>query len=388
MRALVLDGDWDPRAGYPVSGTEQRTRKARIASQVWRDTRATWQEVPDPVVGPDEVLIEVRACGVCGSDTHCVEHDDDGYMLFSGPTRLPTVFGHEYSGTVVEVGRDVQSLAPGDPVAAEGMLWCGLCPPCRSGHPNQCPDLEMVGFSAPGAFAPYIATRERYCWSLASLAAQMGEAEAYELGALLEPAGCAFNGLYVSAGGFLPGATCAIHGAGPIGLAAIPVARAGGASRIWVFDTMAERAARALEFGADAAFTVGELKEAGTSVHEVIAEQTGGVGADVHVEAAGAANVTFPEIEKSLAPNAKVVYLGRTGEHARIHADVMVTGANVLAGSRGHAGHGIYPAMIRLAAAGRLPLLPMITSRFPLDRTLDALEQSKTRADGKIMIVY
>ena len=382
MRALVLDGEWDPRAGYRVTPREERTRKARIANHVWRRTRATWKDIEDPQIAPDEVLIEVRACGVCGSDTHCVETDADGYMLFSGPTRLPTVFGHEYSGTVVEVGADVRTLSPGDPVAAEGMLWCGLCPPCRGGHPNQCHHLEMVGFSAPGAFAPYIATRERYCWSLAPLVEQLGEAQAYELGALLEPAGCAFNGLYVSAGGFLPGATCAIHGAGPIGLAAIPVARAGGATRIWVFDTVPERAARALEFGADAAFTVGELAAAGTR------EQTDGVGADLHVEAAGAANVTFPEIEQSLAPNAKIVYLGRTGEHARIHADVMVTGANVLAGSRGHAGHGIYPAMIRLAAAGRLPLLPMITSRFPLDRTLDALEQSKTRADGKIMITY
>ena len=388
MRALVLDGEWAPRTGYRVTEEEERTRKARIANHVWRHTRATWQDIEDPRIAPDEVLIEVRACGVCGSDTHCVETDGDGYMLFSGPTQLPTVFGHEYSGTVVEVGADVRTLAPGDPVAAEGMLWCGLCPPCRSGRPNQCRHLEMVGFSAPGAFAPYIATRERYCWSLAPLAEQLGEGVAYELGALLEPAGCAFNGLYVSAGGFMPGATCAIHGAGPIGLAAIPVARAGGATRIWVFDTVPERTARALEFGADAAFTVGELASAGTSVHEVILEQTAGVGADLHVEAAGAANVTFPEIEQSLAPNAKIVYLGRTGEHARIHADVMVTGANVLAGSRGHAGHGIYPAMIRLAAAGRLPLLPMITSRFPLDRTLDALEQSKTRADGKIMITY
>jgi len=126
MKALVLDGEWDPRAGYRVSEEERRTSKARIASQVWRHTRASWQQVDDPQIAADEVLIEVRACGVCGSDTHCVETDGDGYMLFSGPTRLPTVFGHEYSGTVAEVGAAVRTLAPGDPVAAEGMLWCGL----------------------------------------------------------------------------------------------------------------------------------------------------------------------------------------------------------------------------------------------------------------------
>ena len=388
MRALVLRGDWDPRPGYTVTQAEVDSRKARMASQVWRNPRVVWEEVPDPEPRADEVLIEVRACGVCGSDTHCVETDDDGYMLFSGPTRLPEILGHEYSGTVVAVGSDVQHLRPGEPVAAEGMLWCGLCPPCRSGHPNQCRTLEMVGFSSPGAFAPFIATRERYCWSLAPLMDHMPEDDAYELGALLEPAGCSFNGLFVAAGGFLPGATCAIHGAGPIGLAAIPVARAGGATHIWVFDTVPERVELARSFGADEAHVVGDLTAAGTSVHQAILDATGGVGADVHIEAAGAANATFPEIETSLAPNGKVVYLGRTGEHARIHADILVTGANALVGSRGHAGHGIYPALIRLAARGRLDLRPMITARFPLADALAALEQSRTRADGKIVITY
>jgi hypothetical protein len=82
-----------------------------------------------------------------------------------------------------------------------------------------------------------------------------------------------------------------------------------------------------------------------------------------------------------------VVYLGRTGEHARIEADVFVTGANTLVGARGHAGGGIYPALIRLAAAGRLPLRSMITARFPLEQVLEALERSRTRVDGKIMIL-
>ncbi len=388
MKALVLRGEWDPRPGYPVTPQEERGGKARVASQVWRHTHADWEDIPDPELAPDEVRIQVRACGVCGSDTHCVEMDPDGYMLFSGPTALPTVFGHEYSGTVVEVGRDVKTLQVGDPVAAEGMLWCGLCPPCRAGHPNQCHHLEMVGFSAPGAFATHIATRERYCWSLAPLMEQLDQTRAYELGALLEPAGCSFNGLYVVGGGITPGATCAIHGAGPIGLAAIPIARAGGATKIWIFDTVPERVALARKFGADGAYVVGDLHAQGTTPHEVLLDATGGVGADVHIEAAGAANHTFPEIEQSLAPTGKAIYLGRTGEHARIHADVMVTGANSLVGSRGHAGHNIYPSLIRLAAAGMLDLLPMITSHFELDDTLEALEQSRTRADGKIMITY
>ncbi len=388
MRALVLRGEWSPRAGYPITEAETSSRKARVASQVWRNPVARMEDRPDPRPEPDEVLIRIRACGVCGSDTHCIESDGDGYLLFSGPTRLPEVIGHEYAGEVIAVGEAVTTVRPGDAVAAEGMLWCGLCPSCRSGNPNQCPNLEMVGFSAPGAYADLIATRERYCWSLEPLRGHYGDDELFEIGALLEPAGCAFNGLYVAGGGFLPGATCVIHGGGAIGLGAIPVARAGGASRIWLFDPIPERVELARRMGADEAFCLPDLADAGTAVHEVVLEQTGGVGADIHVEAAGAAHKTFPAIERSLAPNGKIIYLGRTGEHARLEADVFVTGANALIGSRGHAGGGVYPALIRLAAAGRLPLREMITARYPFDQVLDALERSKARTDGKIMVSY
>lgn len=381
MRALILRGDWDPRPGYPLTDEERRSGKARVASQVWRQPRVALQEVDEPALAPDEVRIAVGACGVCGSDTHCVETDDDGYLRFSGPTRLPVVLGHEYSGTVIEAGAAVTTLAVGDPVAAEGMLWCGVCEPCRSGHPNQCPNLEMVGFSAPGAYAERIVTRERYCWSLAPLRQAMDDRQVLEIGALLEPAGCSYNGLYVTGGGFRPGATAVIWGAGAIGLAAIPVTRAGGASRIWVFDPIPERVTLALAMGADEAFETGAVDPA-----EVILERTAGTGADVHVEAAGAALQTFPQIEHCLAPAGKVIYLGRTGEHARIEADRYVTGANVLVGSRGHACGGVFPSLIRLVAAGRLDLAPMITARYPMDQVEDALERSKKRTDGKIVI--
>ena len=154
MNAVVMSATWSPRAGYALSERERTTGKATMASQVYRNPVFEWQTVPDPTPARDEVVLAIRACGVCGSDTHCYESDRDGYILFSGPVKMPCICGHEYTGEVIEVGPDVRFLKRGDLVAAEGMLNCGVCVACRIGRPNQCPHLEMVGFSAPGATLP------------------------------------------------------------------------------------------------------------------------------------------------------------------------------------------------------------------------------------------
>src|SRR5512135_1716564 len=104
MKAIVLEATWDPRPGYAPSARELESGKATMASQVWRHPRFRPTELPDPVPGYGQALLRVRACGVCGSDTHCYLQDDDGYVLFSGPVRLPVTVGHEYAAEVVEVG--------------------------------------------------------------------------------------------------------------------------------------------------------------------------------------------------------------------------------------------------------------------------------------------
>ena len=130
MKAVVMNAEWSPRPGYTVSERELRSGKAGMASQVYRKPVFQWETVPDPQPARDEVLLRIRACGVCGSDTHCYESDRDGYILFSGPVRMPCICGHEYTGEVVEVGPDVRFLQVGDLVAAEGMLNCGVCEVC------------------------------------------------------------------------------------------------------------------------------------------------------------------------------------------------------------------------------------------------------------------
>ena len=118
MRAILLEADWEPRGDYSVTPEETLSRKARMASQVWRNPRFASAVVDDPEPGPGEVIVQVKRCGVCGSDTHCYETDEDGYVIFSGPVQLPVIPGHEYSGEVVAVGAGVQELQVGDLVAA------------------------------------------------------------------------------------------------------------------------------------------------------------------------------------------------------------------------------------------------------------------------------
>jgi len=389
MKAILLHADWDPRPDYPLTATETASRKATMASQVWRHPRFVASEVEDPSPGPRDVVVKVRACGVCGSDTHCYETDADGYVIFSGPVSLPVVPGHEYSGEVVAVGAEVRELAVGDLVAAEGMLNCGVCEACRVGRPNQCPHLDMVGFSAPGAYAEYITVEERFCWKLNGIAERLGDAQrALELGALVEPISCSYNGIFVAGRGLRPGDHVAVFGAGPIGLGAVALARTAGAATIVAFDIAVARLDVALACGADEAHDPVALAAAGTSPAEVIRRLSGGWGADVIVEAAGAALQTMPEIERSFAPGGQMVYLGRTGERAPVMLDVLVTGASGIVGSRGHVGMGCFPQVLRLLEHDRIVAEPMITSRRPFSAFHQALEQSCTRVDGKIMLTY
>jgi threonine dehydrogenase-like Zn-dependent dehydrogenase len=383
MKAVVMRADWDPRPEARLAEEQCRQRKAP-ANLVWRRPTFAWEDVPTPVPGVGEVLLLVRRCGVCGSDTHCYETDAEGYVIFSGPTRLPCVVGHEYTAEVVELGPGVRDLRVGDLVCAEGMLGCGVCEACRVGRPNQCPRLEMVGFSAPGAYAEHIVASERFLWNLRGLAEQLGSADrALDVAALVEPIGCAFNGMFVSAGGLLPGSWVAVFGCGPIGLGAIALARAAGAAGIAAFDVVPERCALARAMGADVSFAPDACDPV-----EVVRTLSGGWGADMLVEAAGAAVHTMPAIERSFAPGGRMVYLGRTGHRAPVLLDVLVTQAAGIVGARGHVGGGCFPRILRLMERGRLPVSPMITSRFPFGRSLDALVKSTDRRDGKVLIDY
>ncbi len=384
MKALVVDGEWCPREKYPLTEREKTEKRALVGSQVWKNPSFAIRDVPTPDVKDNDVLIRVKACGICGSDTHVYETDQDGYIIFSGLTRFPCILGHEFSGVIEKTGKGVSGLKKGDFVAVESVLWCGKCHACKGGTPNQCTQVELMGLSTNGAFAEYVAVNERHCWKINDLKDIYSEDDIFDIGALIEPAGCAYNGLFIAGGGFKPGSNVVIYGAGPIGLSAIAMARVAGAGMIIAFDLIEERVKLAKVMGADYAFNINNLKDSGPSAK--VMELTRGWGVDVQVEAAGAAPATIPEMEKTLSSQGKIIYLGRAATNSLMYLDVLVSGGSSIVGSRGHVGYGIYSNIIRLIRSGRLDLKDMITSHFQFDDLIDALMESTKRRDGKIMV--
>ena len=386
MKALQVEAEWLPRPGYRVTAAEERTRVARNGSMVWRNPDFAVRELEEPGLGADEVLIRVRACGICGSDVHIYERDDEGYMLYPGLLGLPVVTGHEFSGDVVAAGEEVADLAPGEPVCAEEIAWCGSCYACRSGYLNSCERLGELGFTYNGAHAELVATKAKYCWSIGTLVERLGENRGYLAGALVEPTSVSYIGMFVQSRGFVPGAHVGVAGCGPIGLAAIGLARAAGAATVLAFEPSESRRTLAEALGADAAFDPATLKNEGRTAAETARELTAGRGLDVWIEASGAPGVVA-DMTEGLAANADIVLLGRGAQHATIDLERLIVSGGALCGSIGHAGSGAFGRVIDLMAAGRLDMSRIVTETVGLDDAVSCLERLRSREAGKYVVV-
>ncbi len=382
MKGLVLDATWDPKPGYALSEWEQRTHTAVNGNNIWRHPKLTVKEWQEPTVGPRDVLLAIQYCGVCGSDMHFYETDKDGYILYPGLTRFPTVLGHEFSARVAEIGKEVTSLRVGDMVTVEEMIWCGHCTNCRNGFPNHCSNLEEIGFTIPGAFAQRIAVNEKYCWKIDAIAERFGdETRAFEVGALTEPTTVSYNAMFPRAGGFRPGQYVAVFGAGAIGLAATGLSRAAGAGKLAVFETSPQRRELAKSVGADYVYD-----PMAVSPSEVLMDLSKGEGFDFYVEAAGVPDITVPQMLKALAINAKIVQIGRAARQVPMYLEMLQVRRAQVFGAQGHSGDANFPNVIRLVASGRLDLSPIITAHYPLDKAVDAIARSGDRKDGKILV--
>lgn len=383
MKAFKAEAQWSPRAGYVPAVTEKKNKSAIAGSQIYKDPKLGYVEIPVKEPGPDEIVVRIKYCGICGSDVHVYEKDAEGYILFSGPAKLPCTLGHEYTGVVEQTGKAVRGLETGDIVTGESILWCGECLPCRQGMLNQCENIELMGLTSDGAFAEYLTVKAKYCWKINGLGDVYSSDDVLKVGTLIEPLGCAYNGLVVSGGGITPGAYAIVYGAGPIGLGAVSLLRTSGASKIIAVDVMDERLSMARAMGAD--FTLNALTT--DNLDEAIMQITGGWGADIQVEAAGSARLLLPLIQRMTSKCGKIIYLGRAEAVATLELNRMVSGAHSLVGARGHSGYGIFPNLIRLLEGGRLTgIEKMISSVFAFDAIPEALARSSKRTEGKILI--
>jgi threonine dehydrogenase-like Zn-dependent dehydrogenase len=383
MKAVVLSAEWAPRPGVKVDPDHERRKWAVNANLVYRNPSAALETRPDPSgPGPREMILKVGACGICGSDVHMFETDDDGYMFLPYHLAAPVVTGHEFSGEVVALGSEVTQFKVGDFVAAEEIQWCGECDACRGGYWNQCRYIEDLGFTIDGGFAEYVRVNAKYCWSLNEVLERYGdETTALEVGSMTEPVSVAYEGMFTRAGGFLPGGAVAVFGGGPIGLAAVALAKAAGASKIFCFEPLPERRELARKLGATHGVDPTETDPA-----ELVAEETKGFGVAMAVECTGNFPAVMKSIEGSLGIGGKVSVVGMDGRPAQLNfIDHQLKAASTY-GTVGHSGSWDFPNVIKLMASGQIDMHHAITRRFPLEQLVAAIDETKTRVDGKILV--
>ena len=382
MRAFYVEADYAPREGYVLSQREKDTGRALRGNKIWKNIRGSVVDRPMPVCGDDQVLLKVGAAGICGTDQHLLRKDADGYTMYDGHSKYPIITGHEFSGEIVEVGKNVKKLVVGDLVSVESMHWCGQCDACRRGMFNQCKDLEEPGLTYDGGFAEYAAVNAKYCYKLNDIVNYYGDKmTAFELGAMVEPTGVAYNGLFVRAGGLRPGGHAAVFGCGPIGLAAIQLLKTSGAAKLIAFESVPERVELAKKCGADAVYDPTSFKDADEQA-QLLMDLTNGAGISLFAECAGATKFTYPVMAKSLAIGGKTAQIGHTVGLTPVDVFGWQWNAAIIAGSNGQSGQGIYPDVIALMASGRIDMRKMCTGRYNLE---DIDEGMKIMA-GKVLI--
>jgi (R,R)-butanediol dehydrogenase/meso-butanediol dehydrogenase/diacetyl reductase len=323
-----------------------------------RDVRV--ERVPVPRPRPDEVVLRVRWCGICGTD---VEEYREGPTVIpvDRPNALtgqcaPVTLGHEFAGTVAEVGADVAGLAPGDRVAPDVCLFCGTCRYCRRHEFALCESWATVGFHVDGGLAEYVRVPARLCQPLPDA---IGDDEA----ALIETTEVGVRA--IRHGAVALGDTVAVVGDGAVGLIACQVARAAGASRVILLGHRAGRLAVGRRLGVDAA-----LDSADPSWRAALDDATGGLGVDVAIECGG----TSEAIRDSIASTRKggrIVLLAVTSAPIPVDTWPIVAGERTLVGSVQHHYDEDLPTAIDLIASGRVDVRSLITRRIALDRIVE-----------------
>jgi L-iditol 2-dehydrogenase len=306
-----------------------------------------YTDVPDPEIGPGDVLIRVEACGICGSDIHGMDGS-------SGRRIPPIVMGHEASGVIAQVGAQVSGWHVGDRVTFDSTVYCGECYFCRRGLINLCDNRRVLGVSCaeyrqPGAFAEYVVVPKRILYRLP-------DEVSFVHGAMVEPVSIAVHA--ISLAPIQLDDTAVVVGAGMIGLLVIQTLRVAGCGRIIAVDLDPHRLECALKLGADVALRA----DRGNVISEV-QKLTAGRGADLAFEVVGIAPTVKTAVD-ALRKGGALVLVGNLAPSVELPLQAVVTRQLTLLGSAASCGE--YPACLNLIARGSIDLDAIISTVAPL----------------------
>lgn len=326
------------------------------------------ETVPVPDIAPDEVLIKVMAVGICGSDLHYYTHGRIGKYV----VEKPIILGHECSGDVAAVGADVTGFKVGDRVAVEPGVTCGRCEACKEGRYNLCPDVQFLATPpVDGAFVQYIKIRQDFVF-------RIPDSLSYEEAALIEPFSV---GIHAAARSKLtPGSTIAIMGMGPVGLMAVVAAKAYGAAEIIVTDLEPLRLDAAKKLGADHVINVAEQ-----DALEEIQRLTDGRGVDVAWETAGNPKALQTALG-SLRRGGKLAVVGLPAQdEIPLNVPFIADNEVDIYGIFRYA--NTYPKGIRFLESGIADVMTLVTDRYSLQDTQEAMERALNHKSECLKVV-
>jgi L-iditol 2-dehydrogenase len=324
------------------------------------------EEMPVPVAGPEEIVAEVDSAGICGTDLHI--------YLDEFETAPPVTLGHEFAGRIVEIGENVRGWQLGDRVTAGTYFsTCGQCRYCRGGRSNLCLQRKSIGSKRDGAFARYVAVPAVNLY-------RVPDEVDLESAALTEPLACTIHGV-LSVAKVQAGENVAITGPGPIGLLALQLAKAAGAS-VALLGIEADRARLELarQLGADHTLEINGVTDVQAAVQDLFHAE----GIDLVIECSGAG----PAAETLLnlvRRGGRFCQMGLFGKPISWNQDLVCFKEVSVTGTNAHV-PSAWPHALKFMAEQRINLRPLITHRFPLDAWDQALQTAQTKQGVKILL--
>ncbi len=331
---------------------------------------AVVKDIPVPKPGPQEVLIRVMVGAICGSDVHIYEWDS--WAQFVVP-KLPQVLGHEFAGEVVEVGKEVHHLKPGDHIAGETHIPCDNCYFCLTGQRHICLNMKVYGVHSQGIFSEYTTLP-------APCAVKIPPEIPFTATAMMEPCGVAVHGL---SKGVVSGKTLAIFGCGPIGLLAVQAAMAYGASRVYGIDISENRLKMAQSFGAKEVFSANK-----DPLEKVILEETKGIGVDMVLEVSGSQQA-YDQGFRILRKAGTFVVIGVAAKpiQLEIPVNIMYKEAKIF-GITGREMYETWFQVTDLVQSGKVDLEKVISHKLPPEKFEEGFQVTKDAQHGKVAFIF